>query len=288
MFAQDLITIVPEVKLMLGLRYDYYKNSTSNKLKSETDQDYKRTVSDQSVSPNIGVVWQPVESQSIYASYSKSFAPFGGQMGISVISASQNLNTFDAEPQYSDQYEIGLKSDWMDERLTTQFSVYDIRKHNIRYIPNKDKEPDVWAVGGEHQSRGAEFSFIGRVLDNVYVRGGYSFLDATVKQNKEKPELVGNRLKETAKQTGNLFVRYLPTEQWYAEIGVTKVGDSWNDVENTQKLKGFNRADAAIGYSANPWNVTLALTNLTDKEYWRSSSMPGTPRSALLRVNYEF
>ena len=287
-FAQDLITIVPEVKLMLGLRYDYYKNSTSNKLKSETDQDYKRTVSDQSVSPNIGVVWQPVESQSIYASYSKSFAPFGGQMGISVISASQNLNTFDAEPQYSDQYEIGLKSDWMDERLTTQFSVYDIRKHNIRYIPNKDKEPDVWAVGGEHQSRGAEFSFIGRVLDNVYVRGGYSFLDATVKQNKEKPELVGNRLKETAKQTGNLFVRYLPTEQWYAEIGVTKVGDSWNDVENTQKLKGFNRADAAIGYSANPWNVTLALTNLTDKEYWRSSSMPGTPRSALLRVNYEF
>ena len=287
-FAQDLITIVPEVKLMLGLRYDYYKNSTSNKLKSETDQDYKRTVSDQSVSPNIGVVWQPVESQSIYASYSKSFAPFGGQMGISVISASQNLNTFDAEPQYSDQYEIGLKSDWMDERLTTQFSVYDIRKHNIRYRPDEDKEPDVWAVGGEHQSRGAEFSFIGRVLDNVYVRGGYSFLDATVKQNKEKPELVGNRLKETAKQTGNLFVRYLPTEQWYAEIGVTKVGDSWNDVENTQKLKGFNRADAAIGYSANPWNVTLALTNLTDKEYWRSSSMPGTPRSALLRVNYEF
>ncbi len=145
-FAQDLITIIPEVKLMLGLRYDHYKNSTSNKLKPETDRDYKRTVSDQSVSPNIGVVWQPVESQSIYASYSKSFAPFGGQMGISVISASQNLDTFNAEPQYSDQYEIGLKSDWMDERLTTQFSIYDIRKHNIRYRPDADKQPDVWAV----------------------------------------------------------------------------------------------------------------------------------------------
>ena len=75
---------------------------------------------------------------------------------------------------------------------------------------------------------------------------------------------------------------------WFDASGELVSSDSWNDVENTQKLKGFNRADAAIGYSANPWNVTLALTNLTDKEYWRSSSMPGTPRSALLRVNYEF
>ena len=51
---------------------------------------------------------------------------------------------------------------------------------------------------------------------------------------------------------------------------------------------GFNRVDAAIGYSADPWNLTLAVSNLTNKEYWRSDSMPGTPRSFLMRLNYQF
>ncbi|EPC9575507.1 ferric siderophore receptor protein, partial [Acinetobacter baumannii] len=26
----------------------------------------------------------------------------------------------------------------------------------------------------------------------------------------------------------------------------------------------------------------------TNKEYWRSDSMPGTPRNVLLRLNYQF
>ena len=40
----------------------------------------------------------------------------------------------------------------------------------------------MWATAGQHQSRGLEFSFIGRVLDNVFVRGGYGYTDAKVKK----------------------------------------------------------------------------------------------------------
>ena len=40
----------------------------------------------------------------------------------------------------------------------------------------------MWATAGQHQSRGLEFSFIGRVLDNVFVRGGYGYTDAKVKR----------------------------------------------------------------------------------------------------------
>ncbi|WP_000330017.1 TonB-dependent receptor, partial [Acinetobacter baumannii] len=60
------------------------------------------------------------------------------------------------------------------------------------------------------------------------------------------------------------------------------------NINNQVKMEGFNRVDAAIGYSADPWNVTLAVNNLTNKEYWRSDSMPGTPRNVLLRLNYQF
>jgi len=287
-FAQDLISLNEQVKIMLGMRYDSYDFSTTNKLPNVAADKRKRSINDDSFSPNVGVVWQPNEHQSLYASYSKSFAPFGGSMGVNPISsASQDMNIFNAEPQYNEQYEMGIKSDWFDERLNTQFSVYDIRKKNIRYRPDPDV-PDVWAVGGEHQSKGLEFSFIGRVLDNLFVRGGYGYTDAQVKKDKEKPEHVGNTLSNTSKNTGNLFVRYLPTEKLYGEVGVTYVGSYYPNINNLTKMDGFNRVDAAIGYSADPWNLTLAVSNLTNKEYWRSDSMPGTPRSFLMRLNYQF
>ncbi|ENN9398223.1 TonB-dependent receptor, partial [Acinetobacter baumannii] len=268
---------------MMGLRYDYFDFSTTNKIKNE-----HRNVKDSTFSPNVGLVWQPVPEHSFYTSYSKSFAPFGGQMGVNQVTGSTDVAKMDKEPQYNEQYEVGVKSEWFDNRLNTQFSVFDIRKNNIRYKPNPDSEPEVWATAGQHQSRGLEFSFIGRVLDNVFVRGGYGYTDAKVKEDKQNPEREGNYLANTSKNTGNLFVRYLPTEQWYTEVGVTYVGSYYPNINNQVKMEGFNRVDAAIGYSADPWNVTLAVNNLTNKEYWRSDSMPGTPRNVLLRLNYQF
>lgn len=281
-FAQDLISLTPELKMMLGMRYDQYNFKSTNHI-----QNLSKQYDDTTFSPNIGFVWQPSEQHSFYTSYNKSFAPYGGRGNISV-----DVNTdpkyYDAEPQYNEQYEIGIKSDWLDQRLNTQLSVYDIRKKNIRYQPDAKEQPLLWSIGGEHESKGLEFSFIGRALDNVFIRGGYGYTDARVNKDKEKPENVGNYLANTSKNTGNLFVRYLPTDSLYGEVGVTYVGSYYPNINNQTKMEGFNRVDAAIGYSAEPWNMTLAISNLTGKEYWRSDSMPGTPRSFLMRLNYQF
>ncbi|ETQ01148.1 TonB-dependent siderophore receptor [Acinetobacter baumannii UH10707] len=226
-FIQDLIGLNDQLKLMMGLRYDYFDFSTTNKIKNEL-----RNVKDSTFSPNVGLVWQPVPEHSFYTSYSKSFAPFGGQMGVNQVTGSTDVAKMDKEPQYNEQYEVGVKSEWFDNRLNTQFSVFDIRKNNIRYKPNPNSEPEVWATAGQHQSRGLEFSFIGRVLDNVFVRGGYGYTDAKVKEDKQNPEREGNYLANTSKNTGNLFVRYLPTEQWYTEVGVTYVGSYYPNINN--------------------------------------------------------
>lgn len=281
-FLQDLISFNDKIKLMLGLRYDYYENTTTNKLNGAS-----RTVNNSTVSPNVGIVYQPVPEHSLYASYSRSFAPFGGSMGVSAVNATQNLVLFNAEPQYNDQYEIGVKSDWFNQRLNTQLSAFNIIKHNIRYLQDRE-DPNSWAIAGEHQSKGVEFSFIGKALDNVYIRGGYGYTDAKIKQDKTTPANEGKTLQNIAKHTGNLFVRYLPTEQIYAEAGATYVGDFYTSLDNTTKIDGFTRLDAALGFKNDNWSITLAANNLTNKNYWRSSAMPGTPRNYLLRVNYLF
>ncbi|WP_213069735.1 TonB-dependent receptor, partial [Acinetobacter pittii] len=142
-FMQDLIGLNDQLKLMLGVRYDYFDFSTTNKLTKE-----HRNVKDSSFSPNVGLVWQPLPEHSFYTSYSKSFAPFGGQMGVNQVTGSTDVTKMDKEPQYNEQYEVGVKSEWLDNRLNTQFSVFDIRKNNIRYKPNPNEQPEVWATAG--------------------------------------------------------------------------------------------------------------------------------------------
>lgn len=286
-FLQDLISLNEKYKMMLGVRYDSYDFST-NDVRNQS----KRSYSDDSLSPNIGFVWQPIESQSFYTSYSKSFSPYGGR-GLLGVSTSIDPSLYDAEPQFNEQYEIGVKSDWLDGRLNTQLSVYDITKNNIRYQPDAIERPNDWEVGQQQQSQGVEFSFIGQVLDNLYVRGGYGYTDATWKSDsrttvKEEERLKGKKLSGISENTGNLFVRYLPVEKWYGELGATYVGSYYTSDKNTTKMPDWTRLDAAVGYKDDKWGATIAVNNLTDKEYWRSNSMPGTPRNYLLRMNYYF
>ncbi|WP_227515721.1 TonB-dependent receptor [Acinetobacter qingfengensis] len=276
-FLQDLIMLTPEIKLMLGLRYDAYDFKSLNQLSL-----LRLKNNDESLSPNIGIVWQPTENHSFYASYNKSFAPYGGRGYIEIDS------TESTEPEYNQQYEIGLKSDWFNQQLNTQLAIYHIEKNNIRYQPDSVNYPDVWAIAGQHKSQGIEFSFIGQLLHNLYLRGGYGYTDAKVSKDLQTPTNVGNRLSLSSKNTGNLFIRYLPTNNIYTEIGVTYVGSFYNNVRNVYKIDSFHRVDAAIGYKNEQWGATFAVNNLTDEKYWRFSSMPGTPRNYLFRVNYFF
>ncbi|MEB6478386.1 TonB-dependent receptor [Acinetobacter vivianii] len=286
-FIQDLISLTPTLKMMLGARYDQFEFKTHNMM-----TDKQSSYDGETFSPNMGFVWQPVESQSFYTSYSKSFAPYGGR-GMISIDPTQNPGVYDAEPQYNEQYEIGVKSDWLNDRLNTQFSIYDITKNNIRYRPDATNFPENWEVGQQQRSRGLEFSFIGRVMGNLFVRGGYGYTDAKwtkdVRSNvPEASRLKDNQLAKVSENTGNLFIRYLPTEKVYGELGATYVGSFYTNDANTAKIEGWTRLDAAIGYKDERWGATVAVNNITDKEYWRDPTMPGTPRNFLVRLNYQF
>jgi iron complex outermembrane receptor protein len=223
-----------------------------------------------------------VREHSVYTSYSKSYSPYGGR-GMLGVSGAQ-----DDEPRYSRQVEAGIKSDWLDGGLSTQLAAYQLEHYNIRYQPDAVNSPLEWAVRGKERSRGIEFSLAGRVAPSWYVRGGVGLMSAKVAEDRSAPANVGKRLMNTAQRNGNLFLRYAPQGPWYGEIGVTHTSERYSNAANTARVPGYTRWDALVGWRAAPWTVTLAISNLLDKEYWRSSSMPGAPRSVLVSANYQF
>ena len=277
LYVQDFVHLAPQWKLLVGARYDSYDFDTLNRLTGAT-----RAASGSSVSPRAGLVWQPVREHSVYTSYSKSYSPYGGR-GMLGVSGAQ-----DDEPRYSRQVEAGVKSDWLDGGLSTQLAAYQLEHYNLRYQPDAVNSPLEWAVRGKERSRGIEFSLAGRVAPSWYVRGGVGLMSAKVAEDRSAPANVGKRLMNTAQRNGNLFLRYAPQGPWYGEIGVTHTSERYSNAANTARVPGYTRWDALVGWRAAPWTVTLAISNLLDKEYWRSSSMPGAPRSVLVSANYQF
>lgn len=281
LYVQDLVEVAARWKVLLGARYDRYTFESTNRLNG-----LQRDTDGSSISPRVGVVWQPVREHSLYASWNKSFSPYGGRGILAVDTTAAAV--LDEAPQHSRQVEVGVKSDWLDGALSTQLAAYELEHFNIRYRPEPDLDPYTWAVRGKERSRGVEFSAAGRVAPSWYVRGGVGAMSAKVIGDRSVPANDGKYLVNTAKRNGNLFLRYAPPGPWYGEVGVTHTSRRYTNAANTSLLPGYTRWDGLVGWRAAPWTVTLAVSNLLDKEYWRSSSMPGAPRSYLLSANYQF
>ncbi|SDC86987.1 iron complex outermembrane recepter protein [Pseudomonas guariconensis] len=282
LYVQDQIRLNDQWQLLAGVRFDRFEVQTTSKVKNLTE-----TQESTSTSPRVGVVYSPWREHSFYASWSKTFSPVGG--GLIGITPGAPGNGNDAGPELTRQKEIGVKSDWFDERLSTTLALYELELYNRR--TRDPNNPELIQLSGEQRSRGIELTVMGNVTGNWYVRGGMGLQDATIVKDNNGQQ--GNRINDVAKRNGSLFVTWKPELGWYAETGLTLVGDRFADNQNTVKLPGYGRWDALAGYRTHDWDVRAALSNLTDKTYYSSATSAsqiqfGDPRSLVVTGTYSF
>lgn len=280
LYLQDQLSL-GDWHLLGGLRRDDFTvTSRRNDLNKE------ETVSVTSLSPRLGLVWNPIEEHAFYTSYSKTFTPVGGEL-IGITPGDKN-NSLD--PQNTRLYEGGVKSDWLDGRLATTLSVYRLEMYNKR---SKDPlDPTKVILTGLQRTEGIELSARAQLTDEIYLRGGIAIQDA--EQVKADADLQGKRPMNVSRQNGQLFAGYQSGKQgWFGETGVTAVGDRFADNANTTTLPGYARFDARAGYRWQQWETQLSVENLTDHDYFVSATsasqiMPGTPRQLNLSAAYRF
>ncbi|CAM4005325.1 TonB-dependent receptor [Aeromonas bestiarum] len=280
LYLQDQLSL-GDWHLLAGLRRDDFTvTSRRNDLNKE------ETVSVTSLSPRLGLVWNPIEEHAFYTSYSKTFTPVGGEL-IGITPGDKNNHL---DPQHTRLYEGGVKSDWLDGRLATTLSVYRLEMYNKR---SKDPlDPTKVILTGLQRTEGIELSARAQLTDELYLRGGIAIQDA--EQVKADADLQGKRPMNVSRQNGQLFAGYQSGKQgWFGETGVTAVGDRFADNANTTTLPGYARFDARAGYRWQQWETQLSVENLTDHDYFVSATsasqiMPGTPRQLNLSAAYRF
>ena len=300
LYLQDTWSVTQTVKLVGGLRYDRFKASYRNADGSLADE-----TSDGLWSPRVGVLFQPDELSSYYASYGSSFNTSADTYQFGSVSASTG-SLADTPPEKSRNFEVGGKWELFQRRALLGVAAFYSEKYNER---NTDPDNPGYLLSGKRHATGMEFNLAGRItpkweifLNHTWIPNAKidkSTVSATntnattgvVTANNAQRQ--GDRPGLTPKHSGSLWSTYAVAPQWRVGAGLTYRGAQNPEGARQMEASGFVTADAMVEYSIDDkTSVKLNVSNLGDKLYadtlYRGFYGPGAPRSVQLMLKTRF
>ena len=239
------------------------------------------------ITPTLSLVYQPMNFVTTYVSYMESLER-GGQ-------ASDEPDVVNREemmdPLMSTQIEIGAKVDLNGVLLTT--ALFEINK-GLEYYAEYGENQRIFVQDGRQIHRGIEFTATGQLSDNLTLVGGFTVLDAEIKELKDNPDLEGKTPRNVAERMFKLYLEY--TLPWVPGLvvnsGFNYTGDFYGNVDNTDNIDGYTLLDIGARYqfaiSETPVTLRFNISNLTDERYWANNQYLGDGRRMSLSANVTF
>ena len=286
-YLQDQMELSDNLKLLIGGRYDWVSDRPEfinpANVSDASSQD------SEAFSPRVGLVYQPSETVSLYTSYSRSFEPTTGR----------NPNNTPFDPSRGTQYEVGVKTDFLDGRLSATLAAYNLTRTNIL---TPDPDPILAQQGfrvqsGEQQSRGIELDVTGEILSGWNIVASYALTDTEVTEDNSGNE--GNRFANVPEHQASLWTTYEiqrgDLQGLGVGLGLFYVGERQGDLANSFQIGDYLRTDTAIYYRRSEFNAAINFRNLFDIEYIsavnfgnRLQAERGEPFTVVGSVSWEF
>lgn len=296
----DHISLLDNLHLHAGGRFDYFKQRLTNRPDDFTPTQSEDSQTDLAFSPSVGLTYQPWKPIALFANYTESFAPHPG-----------TRNRFGTlfDPERGKAYEGGVKFQFFEDRLRARVAAFHIKKQNV--LTPDPADPIAFSVAtGEQRSQGVEFDVAGRILPGWDIIATYAYIDARVTQ--DNAFLVGSRLPNVPLNQGSLWSTYFfqegPLKGLGAGLGMYAQGkriglfqcQNADDCQAPFELPGFVRMDAAVYYRKpeifTRTNLLAAVnfTNVLDQRYFtgtlnvREVIDPGAPLTVIGSVKLEY
>jgi catecholate siderophore receptor len=283
-YVNDTIDLNKQWKLVGGVRWDRFKASVSNTISTSTPPLYNADQTINFTSVRTGLIYQPTDTQSYYASFGTSFNPSLEQL--TATAGQQNV-----APEKNKSYEIGAKWDVLDGKLSLTSAIFDIEKTNARSLVSTG----VYQLDGDVRVTGFEFGASGHITRQWQVMGGYTHLNPSVVKASALDGTQGKVLANTPRDSATLWTTYNLTKQWEVGGGFTYMSERFASNTNVVSAAGFTRWDATVAYHQPKYDIRLNLLNLTNRQYYDAlipsdggRAVPGTGRAAMVTVAYRF
>ena len=256
-YIQDQIDLGEVVKLVLGLRYDDFRITSTNRINGFT-----ATRSDAKWSPRVGLIIKPRENVSLYASYARSFLPQSGDQFVVLDATTATL-----APEEFRNLEAGVKWD-VTERLAFTAALYQLDRTNTRA---NGPVTGVAVLTGKSRTKGLELALVGTLAKGLQVTLGYALQDGEVTATTTAAP-AGRTLAQLPRHQLSAWGRYDVTDRLGIALGAVKQSDQFATISNAVRMPGYTRIDAALFYKvSDAIQLQVNVENLTDTDYFPSA-----------------
>lgn len=279
-YAQDQIDLSRYVQVVAGLRFDHFDLRFHN---NRNDQDLRRI--DNLISPRVGIVFKPITPLSIYTNYSVSYLPSSGDQFSSLTAITQQV-----KPEKFNNYELGVKWD-VNRRLSLTSATYRLERKNTRATDPND--PTRIVQTGSQRTNGYEIGLNGSITRSWRIAGGYAYQDAFI-TSATTAASAGAQVAQVPHHNFSLWNNYQVLPRLAAGLGLIHRSDMFAAIDDTVRLPGYTRADAAVYFSlTEKIRLQANVENLFDTRYYinadgNNNISPGSSRAIRIGLSARF
>jgi outer membrane receptor for ferric coprogen and ferric-rhodotorulic acid len=227
-------------------------------------------------SPYAGVVYSITEDINTYFSYSDIYQP----------QEQYDYDGYFLDPTEGVNYELGLKTLWLDNDLMATFALFSAKQNNLASYAGLNANGNYFYKGVNVESKGFEVEVTGYITDNLNAVLAYTLLDVEDDNGAEANEWA-------ARNVVNFSIDYTIPQLPEVSVGL---GGRWQS--ETKNVDSNVEQDAYLVVNAfASWDVSEDLNlraninNLTDEKYINSLSTIGyygAPVNGSVNLTYRF
>ncbi len=272
LFGQATYSILKDLRLTAGLRAEYthldgeqtYRTGAGVSRSYGKDEEYIELL------PMASLSYDFTENVTGYASWSQGYLPGG----FNVFTASNEDNCY-YDPEYSTNYELGMKTNWFGNKLLISGDVFysTIEDKQVRQ-EDTDNGIGAWKFtnSAEAHSSGVEFEAKAYPLDGLELRAGLGYVESeiddwTVTADGTTTSYDGKRLPWAPDLTYNIGLGYTHHSGVFVQADLFGSGKQYFDAENTLSDSGYTLLNLKLGYRIGNWELSVWGKNILDDSY---------------------
>ncbi len=226
--------------------------------------------------PRIGMDWRFSNDSMAYVDVARGWKAGGFAI------ESPAGQPFRFDPEVVTNTEIGIKSIWLDGRLSLNAALFHMGAKDYQDTVRVDSLTRYLSNADRVRNRGLEIEAQWRPARQLELGATFGYLDAKYVDyaNPDGSNFNGNRVVLTPKHSIGVNATWRAGNGLYARADVMQYSDYYFDRENAQRQPGYTLVNAKIGYKRDAWEVFAFGENLANAHYYERM-FPGTMHSNL-------
>ncbi len=273
LYLQNEFSILDNLELSLGFRYDYYNFSVDDFFISDNNPDQSGSRSFNQLNPKFGILYSPLEYINIYGNFSTSFETPTTTEFINNPDGTGGLNP-DLDPQKTIGFEIGAKG-IIENKLNYEIALFyaDIDDQLIPFEVEEFPGRDFFRNAGSSRQYGIELLLGYSLTKNIRTSFSYTYLNFEFKDFEVEDEIFdGNDVPGIPDHQIYADILYKSDIGLYAGADFLFVSDFFVNDSNSERNDSYKIINLKTGFEKSfiknlSLNTFLGLNNILDEEY---------------------